>query len=82
MATRASIREKKAANKQGRQNQEDVMLELKKRQRAIHDKKVMNPDDMYHGALEDILLGQFICITDILLGQFICRSYDMNSIWT
>ena len=33
------------------------MSELKKRQRQINEKKVLNRDDVYHGALEDILLG-------------------------
>jgi len=59
MATRASIREKKAANRE-KQTQQDILLELKKKQRAIREKRVMNPDDLYHGALEDILLGSYI----------------------
>ena len=33
------------------------MNELKKRQRQIKDKKILNRDEVYHGALEDILLG-------------------------
>ena len=33
------------------------MSELKKRQRQINEKKVLNRDEVYHGALEDILLG-------------------------
>jgi hypothetical protein len=38
-----------------RQSQEDVVLELKKKQRAIHEKRMLNRDEVYHGALEDIL---------------------------
>ena len=37
--------------------QEAVVNELKKRQRQIKDKKILNRDEVYHGALEDILLG-------------------------
>lgn len=34
------------------------MNELKKKQRQIKDKKILNRDEVYHGALEDILLGR------------------------
>ena len=33
------------------------MNELKRKQRQIKDKKILNRDEVYHGALEDILLG-------------------------
>ena len=34
------------------------MSELKMRNRQIKEKKIMNKDEVYHGALEDILLGK------------------------
>ena len=37
--------------------QEAVVNELKRKQRQIKDKKILNRDEVYHGALEDILLG-------------------------
>ena len=37
--------------------QEAVVGELKQKQRMIKEKKVLNRDEVYHGALEDILLG-------------------------
>ena len=36
------------------------MSELKKKQRQIREKKVLNREDVYHGALEDILLGRIL----------------------
>ena len=38
--------------------QEAVVNELKRKQRQIKDKKILNRDEVYHGALEDILLGR------------------------
>ena len=35
-----------------------MVSELKKKQRQIREKKVLNREDVYHGALEDILLGE------------------------
>jgi hypothetical protein len=32
--------------------------ELKQKQQKIKEKKVLNRDEVYHGALEDILLGK------------------------
>ena len=37
--------------------QEAMVSELKQRNRNIKDKKLLNKDEVYHGALEDILLG-------------------------
>ena len=34
------------------------MSELKQRSRQIKEKKLLNKDEVYHGALEDILLGK------------------------
>ena len=34
-----------------------MVSELKQRNRNIKEKKIMNKDEVYHGALEDILLG-------------------------
>ena len=44
------------------------MSELKKRQRQIIEKKVLNRDDVYHGALEDILLGGWGGLTFLIGG--------------
>jgi hypothetical protein len=38
--------------------QDAVVNELRKKQRQIKEKKVLNRDEVYHGALEDILLGE------------------------
>ncbi|KAK2180878.1 hypothetical protein NP493_421g02041 [Ridgeia piscesae] len=51
-----SIRQKKKSQGPRKPGQESVVSELKKRQRQINEKKVLNRDDVYHGALEDILL--------------------------
>jgi hypothetical protein len=40
------------------QLQEAVVGELKQKQQKIKEKKVLNRDEVYHGALEDILLGK------------------------
>lgn len=34
------------------------MSELKTRNRQIKEKKLLGKDEVYHGALEDILLGE------------------------
>ncbi|KAI0214437.1 Formin-like protein [Lamellibrachia satsuma] len=51
-----SIRQKKKSQGPRKSGEESVVSELKKRQRQIIEKKVLNRDDVYHGALEDILL--------------------------
>jgi len=33
--------------------------ELKQKHRQIKEKKVLNRDEVYHGALEDILMGVY-----------------------
>ena len=38
--------------------QDAVVTELKRKTRQIREKKVLNRDEVYHGALEDILLGE------------------------
>ena len=38
--------------------QEAMVSELKQRNRQIKEKKLLNKDEVYHGALEDILLGK------------------------
>ena len=38
--------------------QELVVSELKKKHGQIKEKKLLGKDEVYHGALEDILLGQ------------------------
>lgn len=35
------------------------MGELKQKHRQIKEKKVLNRDEVYHGALEDILMGVY-----------------------
>lgn len=40
--------------------QEAMVSELKQRNRQIKEKKLLNKDEVYHGALEDILLGKLI----------------------
>ena len=35
-----------------------VVNELKAKQRQKENKRILNKDDVYHGALEDILLGK------------------------
>ena len=35
-----------------------MVSELKQRSRQIKEKKLLNKDEVYHGALEDILLGK------------------------
>lgn len=42
--------------------QEAVVSELKRKQRQIKEKKVLNRDEVYHGALEDILLGELLSL--------------------
>ena len=37
------------------------MGELKQKHRQIKEKKVLNRDEVYHGALEDILMGVYKC---------------------
>ena len=39
--------------------QDAVMSELKNRSCNIKDKKIIAQEEVYHGALEDILLGMF-----------------------
>ena len=39
--------------------QEAVVGELKQKHRQIKEKKVLNRDEVYHGALEDILMGVY-----------------------
>jgi hypothetical protein len=46
----------KDSKKNPRQTQEAVVGELKQKQQKIKEKKVLNRDEVYHGALEDILL--------------------------
>jgi len=41
--------------------QEAVVGELKQKHRQIKEKKVLNRDEVYHGALEDILMGVYKC---------------------
>lgn len=42
--------------------QETMVNELKNRNREVKEKRrVLKQDDMYHGALEDILLGKMSC---------------------
>ena len=36
-----------------------MVTELKQRNRNIKEKKLLNKDEVYHGALEDILLGKY-----------------------
>jgi hypothetical protein len=38
-----------------------MVTELKQRNRNIKEKKLLNKDEVYHGALEDILLGKLCC---------------------
>ncbi|XP_052770325.1 formin-like protein isoform X2 [Mya arenaria] len=45
-----------ASKKEKKQVQEAMVSELKQRNRQIKDKKLLNKDEVYHGALEDILL--------------------------
>ena len=40
--------------------QEAVVGELKQKHRQIKEKKVLNRDEVYHGALEDILMGMCV----------------------
>ena len=54
----SSIRDRRRTKKQ--QGDAAVVKELKNKQRAIREKKVLNREDVYHGALEDILLGKHI----------------------
>ena len=35
-----------------------MVTELKKKQASVKDKKILDREEMYHGALEDILLGK------------------------
>ena len=51
--------------------QEAVVSELKRKQRQIKEKKVLNRDEVYHGALEDILLGKNIS-RNLSLHEFRC----------
>lgn len=54
-------------------------LRLKQKAKQIREKKVLNRDEVYHGALEDILLGKWgvkltllwVHITTILM----CKVY-------
>ena len=62
------------------------MSELKKRHRQIREKKVLNREDVYHGALEDILLGRcyfmmltvFTRLNFILIVAFASNSRVLN----
>ena len=61
------------------------MNELKKRQRQIKDKKILNRDEVYHGALEDILLGMLVLEflasyfeVDIALDSILLERYHMK----
>ena len=49
------------------------MSELKSRNRQIKDKKLLNKDEVYHGALEDILLGWCWCLVQLDLGRIQVR---------
>ena len=40
-----------------RRQQEAVITELRSRTRQVQEKKLLPADEVYHGALEDILLG-------------------------
>ena len=51
--------------------QEAVVSELKRKQRQIKEKKVLNRDEVYHGALEDILLGKNTS-RNLILHEFRC----------
>ena len=44
--------------KDNKKVQEAMVSELKLRNRQIKEKKLLNKDEVYHGALEDILLGK------------------------
>lgn len=45
------------------EQQAAVMFELKNKQHQVRDKKVMNREDVYHGALEDILSSTYHAYT-------------------
>ena len=53
-----------------------MVSELKQRSRQIKEKKLLNKDEVYHGALEDILLGKLE--RKIVFNPFILYSSILN----
>ena len=58
--------------------QEAVVGELKQKHRQIKEKKVLNRDEVYHGALEDILMGVYKFYIHI----FVIHKNNKVVIWT